>query len=461
MIARSLGTQIHSLRLRSNFADDPVDQLMAAIALLGVALCDHELDREIAPRLERVNALLDEQVDEDGLHRSRSAKVQFMLMVELTTRCGRPCSGNPTPTTTNSPTCSTRCMSALDARLARHRRAPPISTAPGRWRTTSSSSLQAQSPSRARSTGTAGGYGRLISGKSIVVADSGLPVPSAGHARRHMHAGALCFEFSHGRDLRGLQLRAGVPADDGAERAAVPAGHRAFGADHQCALGGLHPDARAAEHRVVPDRPRPRDGRPRKASSRWPCARYGYAERFGVVLERRLTLIAEGTSLVGQDRLLQGPWPDERGLRHPLPSRAPGAGGRSRTTWSSSSSTPARLELPLGRRRHADRGQRPWHSAYFWLPSDAADRARRAGRCDAARSAGYSRAGRRLRRRGDTSQAGAFLQYVRPFTRLARRDGSPSGSANPEPPLAWAFLRTHGSPMSAPSPAAIVPINAR
>src|SRR5690606_10938346 len=32
---------------------------------------------------------------------------------------------------------------------------------------------------------------------------------------------------------------------------------------------------------------------------------HGYAERFGVVLERRLTLLADGHSLVGQDRVLK------------------------------------------------------------------------------------------------------------------------------------------------------------
>jgi len=32
---------------------------------------------------------------------------------------------------------------------------------------------------------------------------------------------------------------------------------------------------------------------------------HGYAERFGVVLERRLTLLAEGNSLMGQDRMLK------------------------------------------------------------------------------------------------------------------------------------------------------------
>ena len=32
---------------------------------------------------------------------------------------------------------------------------------------------------------------------------------------------------------------------------------------------------------------------------------HGYADRFGVVLERRLTLLAEGNSLVGQERMLK------------------------------------------------------------------------------------------------------------------------------------------------------------
>ena len=85
VIARSLGTQIQSLKLRAPFADDPVDALMAALALLGVALCDQDRESQIMARLNTVNALLDRQIDEDGLHRSRSAKVQLMLMVEVTT----------------------------------------------------------------------------------------------------------------------------------------------------------------------------------------------------------------------------------------------------------------------------------------------------------------------------------------------------------------------------------------
>jgi uncharacterized heparinase superfamily protein len=85
IITRSLGTQIQSLKLRSPFAESPEDGLMASIALLGVALCDPDREGEIPSRVNAMNMLLDRQIDEDGLHRSRSAKVQFMLIVELTT----------------------------------------------------------------------------------------------------------------------------------------------------------------------------------------------------------------------------------------------------------------------------------------------------------------------------------------------------------------------------------------
>src|SRR5690606_11655882 len=49
--------------------------------------------------------------------------------------------------------------------------------------------VQAQSPARARTTGTVGGYGRLISGQAIVVADGG-QVPPPEFART-AHASAL------------------------------------------------------------------------------------------------------------------------------------------------------------------------------------------------------------------------------------------------------------------------------
>ena len=67
IITRSLGTQIQSLKLRGVLANDPVDALLAAIALVGVALCNERGENDVYPRLKRVHRLLDTQIDEDGM----------------------------------------------------------------------------------------------------------------------------------------------------------------------------------------------------------------------------------------------------------------------------------------------------------------------------------------------------------------------------------------------------------
>ncbi len=300
LIARSLGTQIQSLKLRANFADDPVDSLMAAIALLGVVLCDQDREREIAARLERVNALLDEQIDEDGLHRSRSAKMQFMLMVELTTL--RQALLRQSDTYHNEFADLLESMHvALDA-VSLGTGEPAYFNGTGQMPHDIIVSLQAQSPSRARATGTAGGYGRLISGRSIVVADSGL-VPAPEYSR-HMHAAALAFEFSHGRDL--VVCNCGPAQSDEEESALLFRQGIAHSAPTINALSAAAiPTRGPLRNRVVPIGRDPEMGAEESEQSlAMRC--YGYAERFGVVLERRLTLIAEGTSLVGQERMLQG-----------------------------------------------------------------------------------------------------------------------------------------------------------
>jgi uncharacterized heparinase superfamily protein len=251
-IGRSLGTQIQSLRLRGQLAADPVDALMVALALLGVALCDERRESEVATRAQRLHHLLDTQIDEDGLHRTRCAKVQVMLMVELITM--------RQALRRNFEQHADALGEVLDSM---HRALDAISLGtgePGYFNGTGQMAhdhivaVQAQSSARARETGTAGGYGRLISGRSIVVADSG-QVPSPEYAER-MHAGALSFEFSHGRDL--VVCNCG-PAPAGMEN------------DDQSIAMRCH----------------------------------GYSDRFGVVIERRLTLLAEGKSLVGQDKLLR------------------------------------------------------------------------------------------------------------------------------------------------------------
>jgi uncharacterized heparinase superfamily protein len=299
LIARSLGTQIQSLKLRGAFADDPVDGLMAAISLLGVALCDQDRGTEIPSRLERVNALLDRQIDEDGLHRSRSAKVQLMLMVELTTI--RQALLRQSDAYRNELAEVLESMHrALDA-ISLGTGEPAYFNGTGQMAHDIIVAVQAQTPTRARSTGTAGGYGRLISGKSIVVADSGyVPLPDYS---RHMHASALAFEFSHGRDL--VVCNCGPAQSDEEDSALLFRQGIAHAGPTINALSAASIPIRGPlKNRVVPIGSDP-EMASEEADHSLVMRTHGYADRFGVVLERRLTLLADGHSLVGQERMLK------------------------------------------------------------------------------------------------------------------------------------------------------------
>jgi uncharacterized heparinase superfamily protein len=297
-IIRSLSTQIQSLKLRGPLAANPVDALLAAVALVGVALCSDRNEAEVGARLGRVNRLLDRQIDEDGLHRSRCAKIQVQIIVELTTV--------RQALRRSHEQYANEFSELLDSM---HRGLDAISLGtgePGYFNGTGQMphdivvSVQAQSPSRARSTGIVGGYGRLISGRSIVVADSGL-VPPPDYTQLH-HAGALAFEFSHGRDLvvcncgpapagmeeHALLFRQGI-AHSAPTINAVSAAQIVLSGPLAGRVVGIGREAEIAA-----------DGTDQSLLLKT----HGYDDRFGVTIERRLTLLAEGKTLVGQDRLV-------------------------------------------------------------------------------------------------------------------------------------------------------------
>jgi uncharacterized heparinase superfamily protein len=298
-IGRSLATQIQSLKFRGPFATDPVDGLMAALALAGVALCNERLDQEIVPRLQRVHQLLDVQIDDDGLHRTRSAKVQLLVMEELVT-IRQALSRNYQQDAAEFAGLLESMHRALDA-ISLGTGEPGYFNGTGQMPHDLIVAVQAQSPARARATGTAGGYGRLIAGRSIVVADSGL-VPEPEYAT-HMHASALAFEFSHGRDL--VVCNCGPSTDDQEEEGLL----------FRQGIAHSGPTINAVSAAVIPNRGPLRNrvvqvGRNAEiisdeADQSIAMRCHGYEDRFGVVLERRLTLLAEGKSLVGQDLLLR------------------------------------------------------------------------------------------------------------------------------------------------------------
>jgi len=297
-ISRSLSTQIQSLKLRGVLANDPVDALLAAISLVGVALCNERGENDVYPRLKRVHRLLDMQIDEDGLHRSRNAKQQLQILVELITikqalrRIYEQYANEFTEVLE-------RMHRALDA-ISLGTGEPGYFNGTGQMPHDLVVAVQAQSPARARSTGTTGGYGRLISGRSIVVADSGL-VPPPEFAR-NAHAGALAFEFSHGRDLVVCNCGpapAGLAGDNTLFRQGIAHSAPTINALSAAAIGTtgslngrllqIGPDAELEAF---------------EADQSLVMRNHGYEDRFGVVLERSVTLMSEGKTLVGQDKFI-------------------------------------------------------------------------------------------------------------------------------------------------------------
>jgi len=297
-ITRSLATQISSLRLRGVLATDPVDALLVAIALVGVALCSDRPDTEVEARVRQVMRLLDEQIDEDGLHRTRSARTQIQLLVELITiklalrRDHEPLAAEVEELTESM-------HRALDA-ISLGTGEPAYFNGTGQMPHDQIVAVQAQSPTRARETGTAGGYGRLVTGRSIVVADSGL-VPDPSFAK-NAHASALAFEFSHGRDL--VVCNCG-PAPSGYDDGLLFRQGIAHSAPTINALSAAAiPTTGPFAGRLVP-LGRPSEVEARSADDTLIISAHGYAERFGVTIERHLTLLAEGKTLVGQDRFIR------------------------------------------------------------------------------------------------------------------------------------------------------------
>lgn len=298
-IARSLSTQIQSLKLRGLLATDPVEALLAAIALVGVALCDEKRGSDIAGRVRRVHRLLDRQIDEDGLHRTRSAKVQLQILTELDTvhqalRSHYEGYGNEFASLLDD------MHRALDA-ISLGTGEPGYFNGTGQLAHDLVVAVQAQSPSRARESCTAGGYGRLVAGRAIVVADTGLVPPPEYTAS--LHASALAFEFSYGRDL--------VVCNCGPAPAELEGNRSLFrqGIAHSCPTINAKSAARihtrgALAGRLVAQSSLPTVTADPEDQSLL-LATHGYADRFNVIIERRLTLLAEGKSLVGQDRFVR------------------------------------------------------------------------------------------------------------------------------------------------------------
>ena len=143
---------------------------------------------------------------------------------------------------------------------------------------------------------------------------------------------ALAFEFSHGRDL--VVCNCGPAPSDEEESALLFRQGIAHSAPTINALSAAAiPTARAARRTASSRSAAPPEMATEEADHSLVMRTHGYDDRFGVVLERRLTLLADGNSLVGQERMLKDARPHLGRLRHPLPPRRTRRRCRPATTW--------------------------------------------------------------------------------------------------------------------------------
>lgn len=283
-IQRSLGAQIQSLKVRGRLASDPAETLFAAIALLGAEACDMADRTDVTSRIERLNQILAQQLDSAGLHRSRNPRLQLALLVELLSI--RQIAGAIKSTAASELAAQIERMhECLDA-LTLSSGEPVYFNGCGQLPHDVLVAIQSNGPSRRRKSALLGGYGILRDGEAVVIADSGL-LPPGGLDADH-HASSLALEFSHGSEL--IFGSCGPAPADLADskplfRQAIAHSGPTIDATDPNPLASPVIDLDADDHLLS-------------------LTTSGYAARFGVDIERRVTLLSGGTTLVGQDRMI-------------------------------------------------------------------------------------------------------------------------------------------------------------
>lgn len=284
---RSLGTQVQSLRVRGSLAKDPLEALYAAIGLLGAELCTLGDVPNLDVPVARLDALLSRQLDGDGMHLSRNPRLQLNLLVELAS-LRRAIGRHGSPAVAELANRVDRMHEALDA-LTLPTGEPIYSNGCGQVPHDVLVAVQSNGPVTGRFSRVLGGYGIVRAGESVVIADGGQRPPSGLDSESH--DGALSFEFAYGSEL--ILGNCGPAPSDLPEsrnlfRQAVA--HSSPTIDEEGPAAGRHHgqpvvELDTAQHMV------------RMTSD-------GFAGRFGGEIERRLTLLSDGTTLVGQDRFV-------------------------------------------------------------------------------------------------------------------------------------------------------------
>jgi uncharacterized heparinase superfamily protein len=291
---RSLSVQIASLKVRAPLASDPLTRLMVEIALLGAALSETEESRELDQHAQRLAGLLEANLDDDGLTRSRNPFVQIQILSEIIPV--NQLLGQRHGALSGVIARRIEAMHRALEKLVLGTREPVYANGCGQVPVELILAIAAQSGVRSTGSGLCGGYGILVDGPGKLVADSGqLPPPQFA---RDAHAGALSFEYACGSTL--------VVGNCGPAPAQLEESRNLF----------RHSSAHSAP--TIEDISSARIARNGTLLARGPAPEIGldagensiemrlgaYRDHYGLDIVRRLTLMGGGQTLVGKDRIL-------------------------------------------------------------------------------------------------------------------------------------------------------------
>ena len=291
-ISMSIDKQVQAAKVRGPYAVERIEELMATILLVSVALCDGSDMDVLETKTQILCKMLDWQCDEDGFYRTRDAGQQLQLLEELVS-LRLTLSQRSAELARHLGTIVEKMLLALDS-VTLTTGEPVYFNGCGQLPTELIFAVQNHGAQRHKGNVLVSGYGVIESENSVVVLDGG-QVPLSPYAR-NSHASGLAFEFAQGRDLIvGSCGPAPEELSDSKDLFRQSAAHSGPSIDDNSTArfsgGGVLSSLGDFDFiEVGEDEPEI-------------LARISaFRAKYGVDIERRVTLLTGGDTLVGQDR---------------------------------------------------------------------------------------------------------------------------------------------------------------